>query len=603
MVRRFALVVVSCVGLALGTRPASAQPISTAWTYQGQLSNNSVPASGTFDIRFKLFSAATGGTQQGPTLCVNDIIVTDGRFTVSLDFGNVFAGSRRFLEVDVRQNTGLDCSNSTGYTTLTPRQETTAAPYATYATTSAQATTASNATQLNGQPPSFYLNASNLTTGTLSPGRLPTSVPLTDALSTTFTGNITAPTFTGALTGTATNTLNLNNQPASFYQNATNLTSGLLSDSRLSTNIPRLNGANAFTNTNTFASTTTFNNDASFLTQVGIGVAATSSVPLWVQKASGGSNNINLNTVVAVENDTNAFMQFFTPGTNESGLLFGHTNPDPSVGAAVVYNNSLALQGLLFRTGGNVNRMTLTSTGRLGIGTTTPEGTLHVRSDDSLGTIVVTPGVTDTQSQLLLAENTSASNAMAMRYNGATNNLEFRGLAANVETPAHMTINRDSGALTVTPATATGDNSVRLPANSIGPAETSAEAGIASRIVATTSLLPENSTTTLCTRTINCPTSGYVIAIATTQLYNFSLFEKSVILGIMTSDVAPDTSQDYLLKFGSTQVVTIQRVETVTAGSYTFYFQARALDPDISTEQKKLTLMFFPTAYGTVDSD
>lgn len=600
MIRASFLVAVGLIGL----QQAAAQTITTSFTYQGQLTNSGSPASGTHDLRFKLLNAASGGSQIGSTLCANDVQISNGQFTACLDFGaGAFAGQRRFLEIEVRSGTGVDCSNVTGFTTLSPRQEVTVSPYATFASAAAQATTAGNATQLNGQSASFYQNATNLTSGTIASGRLPTSVALTDAVSNTFTGGITAPTFTGALTGTATNALNLNNQPASFYQNAANLTSGLLADTRLTTNIPRLNAANAFTSTNSFSATSTFHADAAFLSQVGIGATNGSSVPLWVEKASGGSNSVNLNTIIAVENSTNAYMQFFTPGAAESGILFGHTNPDPSVGGAIVYNNAASLQGLLFRSGGNVNRMTLTSTGRLGIGTTAPDGTLHVRSDDSLGTIIVTPGVADTQSQLLLAENTSASNAMMMRYNGTTNNLEFRGLAANVETPAHMTINRDSGALIVTPATATGDNSVRLPAGSIGPAETAAEAGMAARIVATTSSLSEDDTFTLCTRSINCPTDGYVVAIATTQLYSTSPFDAAIILGIMTSDVAPSASQDYLINFHSYDAVTIQRIESVTAGSHSFYFQAIALDADISVEQKKLTLMFFPTAYGTVDSD
>jgi hypothetical protein len=98
----------------------------------------------------------------------------------------------------------------------------------------------------------------------------------------------------------------------------------------------------------------------------------------------------------------------------------------------------------------NTFALGMTINGDVGIGTSAPEAPLHVRGGGSLGGIVVTPDVTDTQSQILLAENTTASNAMLMRYNGTTNNLEFRGLAADVESAAHMTIGRDSGVVTVT---------------------------------------------------------------------------------------------------------------------------------------------------------
>ena len=40
----------------------------TAFTYQGQLNDNGSPADGTYDLRFAIFDAASGGTQQGATL-------------------------------------------------------------------------------------------------------------------------------------------------------------------------------------------------------------------------------------------------------------------------------------------------------------------------------------------------------------------------------------------------------------------------------------------------------------------------------------------------------------------------------------------------------
>jgi hypothetical protein len=52
-------------------------------------------------------------------------MVTAGLFTVTLDFGPAFAGSKRFLEIGVRPGA------STGaYAPLSPRQELTASPNA-----------------------------------------------------------------------------------------------------------------------------------------------------------------------------------------------------------------------------------------------------------------------------------------------------------------------------------------------------------------------------------------------------------------------------------------------------------------------------------------
>jgi hypothetical protein len=55
----------------------------------------------------------------------NDAVpVTNGLFTVLLDFGNVFDGSPRFLDIGVRTNAG------SAFTPLSPRQPITPAPYA-----------------------------------------------------------------------------------------------------------------------------------------------------------------------------------------------------------------------------------------------------------------------------------------------------------------------------------------------------------------------------------------------------------------------------------------------------------------------------------------
>ncbi|MFO0856234.1 MAG: H-type lectin domain-containing protein [Phycisphaerales bacterium] len=114
---------------ALTSLPALAQ--STAFTYQGELRSAGNPASGTFDMRFKLFDAAAGGTQAGSTQCVNNVAVSAGKFTTFIDVGQQFATSTpRYLEIEVRQDSGLTCATTTGYTILSPRQLLTAAPRA-----------------------------------------------------------------------------------------------------------------------------------------------------------------------------------------------------------------------------------------------------------------------------------------------------------------------------------------------------------------------------------------------------------------------------------------------------------------------------------------
>ena len=110
--------------------PLAAQPIGTAFTYQGRLTDAGNPANGAYDLQLVLRDAAAGGAQVGPTLTRDDVVVANGLFTVSLDFGAVFAGSKRWLEVRVRPGA------STGaYTALAPLQELAPAPNAVFSAT------------------------------------------------------------------------------------------------------------------------------------------------------------------------------------------------------------------------------------------------------------------------------------------------------------------------------------------------------------------------------------------------------------------------------------------------------------------------------------
>jgi len=104
---------------------APAVTIGSGFTYQGRLTVSNNPANGQFDLRFTLFDALTGGNQIGPQISVTNQTVTDGLFTVVLDFGpTAFAGDARYLQLEVRQAGGGT------YTLLSPRQSLTGTPYA-----------------------------------------------------------------------------------------------------------------------------------------------------------------------------------------------------------------------------------------------------------------------------------------------------------------------------------------------------------------------------------------------------------------------------------------------------------------------------------------
>ncbi len=138
---------------------------STAFTYQGELRNSGQLANGVFDFQFRLFDAASGGTQQGATVCLDNVPVAAGRFTTQLNFGQQFlVPAARFLEVQVRADTGLDCTNAAGFVILS-RQPVTAAPLANHAK-AAYALDAPDGAPANAV---FVSNSGQVGIGTTSP--------------------------------------------------------------------------------------------------------------------------------------------------------------------------------------------------------------------------------------------------------------------------------------------------------------------------------------------------------------------------------------------------------------------------------------------------
>lgn len=133
-------VIIACSGFAQGT----------AFTYQGKLNDGTNTATGLYDLQFTIFDCATNGNLVAGPLTNLSTGVTNGRFTLSLDFGaGVFTGPERWLEISVRTN------NASTFETLTPRQFLAAVPYAVYAATA----NAVWATNISGILPAALLPA------------------------------------------------------------------------------------------------------------------------------------------------------------------------------------------------------------------------------------------------------------------------------------------------------------------------------------------------------------------------------------------------------------------------------------------------------------
>jgi hypothetical protein len=158
------LFIVIC-GLLCSAPLALAQ--STAFMYQGLLNAAALPANGNYDLRFGLYPTNSGGAAVANLITNADVPVSNGVFTVTVDFGDVFNGAPYWLEIGVRTN-----GSTNGFTLLSPRQEVTPSPY------------------------SLYSQAAGNVTGVLAVTNLPANVALLNG-NANFTGALTASNFVG----------------------------------------------------------------------------------------------------------------------------------------------------------------------------------------------------------------------------------------------------------------------------------------------------------------------------------------------------------------------------------------------------------------------
>jgi len=205
----------------------------TAISYQGRLSDGGAPANTNYDFRFAVFNAPTNGANVSVWVTNTDVPVSNGLFSVSLNFGaGVFNGttdgSNDWMDVAVR------ASGATTFVPLTPRQPILPVPYALFAT-----------------------SASNVL-GTLTSAQVTGFIPA-GALSGTYSNGVSfgnsSNVFTGAFTGDGSALTNLN---------ASNLASGTLADARLAADVALLDRAQTFSGANTFTAGNSFSGPNTF---------------------------------------------------------------------------------------------------------------------------------------------------------------------------------------------------------------------------------------------------------------------------------------------------------------------------------------------------
>lgn len=108
--------------------PAKIFGQGTAFLYQGFLNDGGHAANGAYDLTFTLYDSLNPpGDILGSTVTNLGTEITNGLFSVTLDFGSVFDGNGRWLAIGVRTN------GATNFITLSPRQPVAPVPYAIYA--------------------------------------------------------------------------------------------------------------------------------------------------------------------------------------------------------------------------------------------------------------------------------------------------------------------------------------------------------------------------------------------------------------------------------------------------------------------------------------
>ncbi len=407
---------------------------TTAFTYQGKLADTGNLANGTYDFQFKLFDVVSGGNQQGAILTLNGVAVSNGIFTVTLDFGacaSCFPGADRFLEI------GVKASGGGPFTTLTPRQQMTATTYAIRSLTATAAdglsvacvncVTSSQIQSVNGSVVTGTIPVASVPAG--SANYIQNAINQQASSNFYISGNGTA---AGTLTGNSVNAItqyNIGGQRVLSAAGTKNLFAGINAGTNITTG-----GTNAFFGNESGSSNTIGDNNSFFGFNAGLsndiglnnsffgkasgsantsgnansffGVAAGNLNTTGFQNSffgvtagefnTTGSDNTFLGVNAGLRNTTgfsntfigvNADFNASNPTGHNNTLLGTVANVDSAVNnataigfrASVTQSNALVLGSINGINGANADTF-------VGIGTTAPQQTLHVNGFEILAT-------------------------------------------------------------------------------------------------------------------------------------------------------------------------------------------------------------------------
>jgi hypothetical protein len=114
---------------------------------------------------------------------------------------------------------------------------------------------------------------------------------------------------------------------------------------------------------------------------VNVGIGTSSPAKRLHVQVNGSSGATSLaGTGILLEDNSSTYLSILSPTSSQNGILFGNTSSNQK--AAIVFNNSGNRSGLQLNAGG-VSRMTLDSTGHVGIGNFNPSHRLELNTDDA----------------------------------------------------------------------------------------------------------------------------------------------------------------------------------------------------------------------------
>lgn len=167
--------------LILISLPLFAQ--TTAFLYQGSLSDGTNFATGTYNFTFSLYTTNNGGTPAAGPILTNGVRVVNGLFSAELNFGSaLFTGKNYWLQIDVETN------GSRSLTALAPRQPLLPVPYAIAAGNASNLLGTLPAARISGSIPSSEIS------GTIPSSKITGAIPVTQ-----LTGKIPASSLTGTI--------------------------------------------------------------------------------------------------------------------------------------------------------------------------------------------------------------------------------------------------------------------------------------------------------------------------------------------------------------------------------------------------------------------